>query len=157
MLSGGFAGGVGLRLIGVAAFAAFALAAVLVVEHGGDPPAITGAIPSAATMHGRLVLETTYPVMHWTVQVQGKDVVATLSSAQRFEADVSGDGATIFVQAESADPASSAPAALRWSLAGKSGVLWGEGAVAGTLAAERSSAAERSNAAERSSAAERGR
>ncbi|MBA3698296.1 MAG: hypothetical protein H0W78_05545 [Planctomycetes bacterium] len=143
MISGGFAGGVGMRLIGVAAFAVFALVAVLVVERGGNPPAIIPTAPVASTISGRLVLETTYPVTRWTVQVQGKDVVATQITAQRFEADVSGDGATIFVQAEQVDPSSSAPAALRWSLAGKSGVLWGEGAVAGTLGAERSSAPER--------------
>lgn len=133
----GFTGSAGLRLVGVLAFALFALVAVLVVEHGGDPPAIVTAAPVAATTSGRLVLETTYPVARWTVQMQGKDVVAVLSAAQRFEAEVSGDGATIFVQAEQADPSSTAPAALRWTLAGKSGVLWGEGAVAGTLAAER--------------------
>lgn len=139
----GFTGSAGLRLVGVVAFALFALAAVLVVEHGGDPPAIVTAAPVAATTSGRLVLETTYPVTRWTVQMQGKDVVAVRSAAQRFEAEVSGDGATIFVQAEPADPASTAPAALRWIFAGKSGVLWGEGAVAGTLAAERAPAAER--------------
>jgi hypothetical protein len=137
MMSGGFAGGVGLRLVGVAAFAVFALTAVLVVERGGDPPAIVTAVPVAATTSGRLVLETTYPVARWTVQVQGKDVVAAQSSPQRYQADVSGDGATIFVQAEPADPSSTAPAALRWTLAGKSGVLWGDGTVAGTLAAAR--------------------
>ncbi len=139
----GFTGSAGLRLVGVVIFALFALAAVLVVERGGDPPAIVTAAPVAATTSGRLVLETTYPVARWTVQMLGKDVVAVLSAAQRFEADVSGDGATIFVQAEPADPSSTAPAALRWTLAGKSGVLWGEGAVAGTLSAERSNAAER--------------
>lgn len=143
MLSAGFSGGVGLRLVGVAAFALFALMAVLVVERGGDPPAIIAAAPVASTSSGRLVLETTYPVTRWTVQVQGQDVVAALQSAQRFEADVSGDGATIFLQAEPADPTSSAAVALRWTLAGKSGVLWGEGGVAGTLATERSNAAER--------------
>jgi hypothetical protein len=143
MMSAGFSGGVGLRLVGVAAFALFALVAVLVVERGGDPPAIVSAVPVVATTSGRLVLETTYPVARWSVQVQGKDVVATQKTAQRFEADVSGDGATIFVEAEPADPSSTAAGALRWTLAGKSGVLWGEGTVAGTLTAERAKAAER--------------
>lgn len=136
MMSAGFSGGVGLRLVGVAAFALFALVAVLVVERGGNPPAIVTAAPVAATTSGRLVLETTFPVARWTVQVQGKDVVATQKAAQRFEADVNGDGATIFVEAEPADASSTAAGALRWTLAGKSGVLWGEGTVAGTLAAE---------------------
>lgn len=143
MMSAGFSGGVGLRLVGVAAFALFALLAVSVVEHGGDPSKIVTATPVATTTSGRLVLETTFPVARWTVQVQGKDVTATQKAAQRFEADVSGDGATIFVEAEPADAASTAPGALRWTFSGRSGVLWGDGTVAGTLAAERSPAAER--------------
>lgn len=149
MQNAGFSSGVGLRLVGVAAFALFALAAVLVVERGGDPPAIVAAAPVAATTSGRLVLETTYPVTRWTVQVQGQDVIAARQSAQRFEADVSGDGATIFLQAEAADPTSSAAVALRWTLAGKSGVLWGEGGIAGTLVSGRTDAAQRGPAAER--------
>lgn len=143
MMSAGFSGGVGLRLVGVTAFALFALLAVSVVEHGGDPSKIVTAAPVATTTSGRLVLETTFPVARWTVQVQGRDVTATQKAAQRFEADVSGDGATIFVEAEPADATSTAPGALRWTFSGRSGVLWGDGTVAGTLAAERSPAAER--------------
>ena len=143
MMSGGFSVGVGLRLVGVVVFAAFALAAVLVVEHGGAPAAMSAAAPRAATAHGRLVLETTYPVTQWTVQVQGQDMVPAHQTPQRFEADVNGDYATIFIQAEAGDPTSRAPAALRWTLGGKSGVLWGEGSVAGSLAAERARGAER--------------
>jgi hypothetical protein len=137
MMSAGFRSGVGLRLVGVAAFMLFAFMAVLVVERGGGPTAIVAPAPVTTSTRGRLVLETTFPVARWTVKVQGNDVVAAQHSAQRFEAEVSGDRATIFVEAEPADAISTAPGALRWTLAGKSGVLWGEGTVAGTLAAER--------------------
>lgn len=128
----GFSGSVGMRLGAVALFAILAFVGVSTIEHGGDPAPITAAVPVASTSSGTLVLEATYPVAQWTVQVQGQPVTGT-ASPHRFEATVSGDGATIFVQADGADPTSTTPAALRWRFAGKSGTLWGEGAVAGTL------------------------
>jgi hypothetical protein len=128
----GFSSGILPRLVAVAVFATLALAGVWLVERGGDPPPITAAAPVAATSSGTLVLEATYPVAQWTVQVQGQAITGT-SSPHRWEAAVSGDGATIFIQAEGADPTSTTPAALRWTFAGRSGTLWGEGAVAGTL------------------------
>lgn len=78
------------------------------------------------------MLESTYPVTQWTVQVQGQTVSGT-AAPHRFEATIAGDPATIFVQADGTDPTSTTPAALRWRFAGKSGTLWGEGVVAGTL------------------------
>ena len=102
--------------------------------HGGDPAAITTAAPVATATSGRLVLETTAPVAAWTVQVRGQAVPAAVSTPQRWEGEVAGDPATIFIATEAADPTSTAAIALRWRLAGRSGMLWGEGAVSGTLA-----------------------
>jgi hypothetical protein len=128
----GFSGGVGVRLGAVATFATLAFVGVLAIERGGHSMPITAAAP-VATTSGMLVLEATYPVAQWTVQVQGRPVAGT-SSPHRWEAQVSGDSATIFVQADGTDPTSTTPAALRWRFAGRSGTLWGEGTVAGTLA-----------------------
>ena len=130
----GFPGGVGVRMIAVAVFALFALVAVLVVERGGNPAPITGAVPVATTASGVLELETTFPVGRWTI-VAGSEVIAGLSSDTRhWQAKVQGNPGSIFVQADSEDPTSATPVALRWRFAGKSGILWGEGTVAGTLA-----------------------
>ena len=129
----GFVGGAGLRLVGAAGFAAIALVGVLAVEHGSDPPAITAAVPVATSVHGRLELETTFPVARWAVQVQGQVVAGTSRDTRHWQAQVSGDPATIFVQADGEDPTNSAPVALRWRLAGRTGTLWGEGSVAGSL------------------------
>jgi len=128
----GFPGGIGLRLVAVAVFAGLALAGVLLVEHGAATHA-TNVATIASSTHGRLTLEATFPVARWTVQVQGQTIAGSSPTSQKWEAQVSGDGASIFVQADTEDPTSSAPGALRWSFDGKSGVLWGEGTVAGTL------------------------
>ncbi len=130
----GFAGSAGMRLIGALAFAVLACAAVMVVEYGGRTEIpLSAAVISTSTVSGQLILETTFPVARWTVQAQSRDVVATTVSAQHWEASATGDGATIYIHAEAADPLSVAPVALRWNYAGKSGILWGEGSVAGTL------------------------
>lgn len=130
----GFAGSAGLRVCGAVVFAMLACVAVMVVEYGGRTGTpLSAAVITTSTVGGQLILETTFPVARWTVQAQSRDVVATTVSAQHWEAPVSGDGSTIFIQAEAADPLSVAPGALRWNYAGKSGILWGEGSVAGTL------------------------
>lgn len=132
----GFAASAGLRLGGALAFALLAFGSVLVIEGGGDPPAITASTEAARTS-GHLVIEATFPVARWSVQIQGKDVVPTVSSTQRFEAELNGELATVFIQAEPADPTSNAAGALRWTFAGQSGrqsgLLWGEGTVADTI------------------------
>jgi hypothetical protein len=130
----GFSGGAAQRLAGVALFALVAVAGVLAVEHGTVAPPAAPIDTGAPAVNGALVLETTYPVERWTVQAQGREVVASASTAQRWEGIVGGDRATIFVQADAADAIGAAPVALRWRFAGRSGVLWGEGSVAGTLA-----------------------
>ncbi|HEX3132844.1 MAG TPA: hypothetical protein VHX44_04585 [Planctomycetota bacterium] len=130
----GFPGGVGLRLIAVAMFAGLALAGVTFVEHGSaTSTAITTA--TAPSTSGRLTLEAIFPVAQWTVQVQGHETPVTADGQFRASAAVSGDPATIYISAEPADPTSDAPAALRWRLAERSGILWGAGNVAGTLSA----------------------
>ena len=130
----GFAGSAGMRLIGALAFAVLACATVMVVEYGGRTGTpLSTVVISTSTVSGKLTLETTFPVARWMVKAQDRDVVATTASDQHWEAPVSGDGATIFIQAEVADAISVAPGALRWNYAGKSGILWGEGSVAGTL------------------------
>lgn len=130
----GFPGGVGLRLIAVAAFAGLALAGVTLVEHGAaTSTAITAT--SAPSTSGHLTLEATFPVAHWTVQVKGSDAAVVTDGQFRATADVTGDPVTIYISAEPTDPTSDAPAALRWRLAERSGVLWGAGNVAGTLSA----------------------
>jgi hypothetical protein len=133
----GFAGSAGIRLCGALAFAVLACVAVMVVEYGGRTPT-TLPVPIVAKpmVSGRLILETTFPVARWTVEAQGRDVIATTVSPQRWEAPIAGDGATIFIQAESADPTSVTPVALRWNYAGKTGLWWGEGSVAETLASD---------------------
>ena len=132
----GFAGSAGMRLCGALAFAVLACAAVKVVEYGGRTATPLSAVISTSTVSGKLNLETTFPVARWTVKAQGRDVVATTVSAQHWEAPVSGDGATIFIQAEAADAISVAPVALRWNYAGKSGIWWGEGSVAENLTSD---------------------
>jgi hypothetical protein len=130
----GFPGGVGLRLIAVAVFAGLALAGVAFVEHGSaTATAIT--TTTAPSTSGRLTLEATFPVARWTVQVQGRETSVTADGQFRASTEVTGDPTTIYISAEPADPTSDAPAALRWRLAERSGVLWGEGNVAGTLSA----------------------
>ncbi len=130
----GFTGGTGWRLVGAAAFAALAAAGVLVVEHhGGTPSTPTTVAAVTPVVSGRLVLETTFPVARWTVQLQGRTLAGMSRDDQHWEAEASGDGATIFVQAEPEDATSIQPVALRWTFAGRTGMLWGEGAVAGTL------------------------
>jgi hypothetical protein len=133
----GFAGSAGMRLSGALAFAVLACAAVMVVEYGGRTATpLSAAVISTSTVSGKLTLETTFPVARWTVKAQGRDVFATTVSAQYWQAPVSGDGVTIFIQAEAADAISVAPVALRWNYAGKSGILWDEGSVAGTLTSD---------------------
>lgn len=131
----GFAGSAWMRLAAAGLFAVIAIGGVRLVDHAGaGSPSVaapTAAIPPVA---GHLVLESTYPVAHWTVQVLGREVGGAVVAPQRWEADTAGNGATIFVQAEAADPGSTAPVALRWTFSGGSGMLWGEGSVAGTLA-----------------------
>jgi hypothetical protein len=129
----GFAASAGLRLGGALAFALLAFTSVAVIEGSGDPPAITASAASAPLTSGRLVIEATFPVARWTVQVQGKDVIPTSSTPQRYEAELSGELATIFLQADPADATSTAAGALRWRFAGQSGMLWGEGTVADTI------------------------
>ena len=130
----GFAGSAGMRLIGALAFAVLACVAVLVVERGGRTATpLPTVLISTSTVSGRLTVETTFPVARWTVQAQGRDLIATTVTAQHWEAPAVGDGATIFIQAEASDSISVAPVALRWNYAGKSGMWWGEGSLAGTL------------------------
>lgn len=130
----GFAGSASMRLSGALAFAVLACAAVMVVEYGGrSGTPLATAVINTSTVGGRLTLETTFPVARWTVQAQSRDVIATTVDAHHWESPASGDGATIFIQAEASDPISVAPVALRWNYAGKSGILWGEGSVSGTL------------------------
>lgn len=130
----GFPGGIGVRLIAVAAFAGLALAGVAFVEHGS---ATTTAISTttAPSTSGRLTLEATFPVAHWTVQVQGHEKSVTPDGQFRATTEVTGDPATIFISAEPADPTSDTPVALRWRLAERNGMLWGAGSVSGTLSA----------------------
>ena len=129
----GFAGSAGMRLSGALAFAVLACATVMVVEYGGRTATPLSAVISTSTVSGRLTLETTFPVARWTVQAQGRDLIATTVSAQHWEAPATGNGSTIYIQAEAADPLSIAPVALRWNYAGKSGIWWGEGSVAEKL------------------------
>ncbi len=130
----GFTGSAGLRLAAAMVFVLCATAGVVLVNAHSNTP-VTTAAPTiiTPTTSGRLILETTFAVARWTVQVQGHDVSGATATAQRWEATIAGDRSTIFVQAETADPTSATPVALRWSFAGQSGVLWGEGAVAGAL------------------------
>jgi hypothetical protein len=130
----GFPGGIGLRLVAVAGFAGLALAGVAFVEHGSaTSTAIT--TTTAPSTSGRLMLEATFPVARWTVQVQGHEASVTTDGQFRASTDVTGDPATIYISAEPADPTSDAPAALRWRLAERNGILWGAGSVSGTLSA----------------------
>ena len=131
----GFAGSAGMRLSGALAFAVLACSAVVVVEYGGrSSTSLPVAVVATPAVSGRLTLETTFPVVRWTVQAQGRDLIGTTVSPQQWETSAAtGHGATIFIQAEAADPTSVTPVALRWKYAGKTGVWWGEGAVAGTL------------------------
>jgi len=114
----------------------FTLGAFIVVfsiEQQTAVPMTPAVIVPITTTTSLLVIETTYPVQRWHVQMRGVDVTATKQDAQRFEAQINGDPTQCFIQAESADALSTAPAALRWQYAGHNGVLWGEGSVAGTL------------------------
>jgi hypothetical protein len=133
----GFAASAGLRLAGAATFALLAFGSVVVIEGSGDPPAITARPTATAANGGRLRIEATFPVARWTVQIQGTDVVPLSSGPQRFECDLHGDLATVFIQAEPADATSTAAGALRWTFSSPngnhSGLLWGEGSVADTI------------------------
>lgn len=141
----GFAASAGLRLAGAATFALLAFGSVVVIEGGGDPPAITAHPAQSPDASGRLRIDATFAVARWTVQIGGKDVVPTSSSPQRFEADIHGELATVFIQAEPGDPTSTAAGALRWTLSNtgggpssghsseRTGMLWGEGTVADTI------------------------
>ena len=130
----GFASGVAPRLVAVALFAVLALVGVLVIERGGDPSPITAATPVTALTRGTLELETTFPVGRWAVMAGGEVIAGISRDTHHWQAEVRGDPVTIFVQADSEDPTIAAPVALRWRFAGKSGILWGEGTVSGTLA-----------------------
>jgi hypothetical protein len=133
----GFSSSAWLRLGAAALFMTAVLAGtVLVTRAGGSlvPQAQTAPPATASAAAGRLVLEATYPVARWTVQVQGRDVGGTATGAQRWEGEVPAVAGSLFLQAEAADLGSAAPVALRWSLAGRAGIFWGEGAVAETLA-----------------------
>ena len=133
MIDLGFVSSSLFRIGAACLFAIGAFIAVFSIEQQTAVPMTAAVIEPSTTTTSLLVIETTYPVQRWHVQMRGVDVTATKKDAQRFEAQISGDPTQCFIQAESADALSTAPAALRWQYAGNSGVLWGEGSVAGTL------------------------
>jgi hypothetical protein len=137
MMDLGFASSSLVRVGIAGGFAAIAFFAVLSIEPQAHIPLVspTPTNTTAFTAHSTLIVETTYPVTHWHVRMGEENVTASKIESQRFEATINGDPAQCFIQAESADVLSTTPVALRWHYAGRSGMLWGEGAVAGTLSA----------------------
>jgi hypothetical protein len=136
MIALGFVSSSGFRFGAACLFAFAAFFAVLSIEQQSHLPITpsVAAIP-APTISSLLVLESTFPVQRWSVQVKGVDVTAIKKESHRFEATISGDPTQCFVQADSADALSTSAVAVRWHYAGQSGIWWGEGSVAGTLSA----------------------
>ncbi len=139
MIDLGFVSSSFLRIGAACVFALGAFIAVFSIEQQTAVPMTAAVIEPNTTTTSLLIIETTYPVQRWHVQMRGVDVTATKKDAQRFEDQISGDPTQCFIHAESADALNAAPAALRWQYAEKSGVIWGEGSVAGSLSSSTSS------------------
>jgi hypothetical protein len=146
----GFTGSATKRLIFAGIYAAVAFKAVaMIIAHGAVPTSIEQlpASPPPALGMVVLTLQSTYPVAHWTVQVAGKDVLATTSDSQRWSGQlaVHQQAGEVFIQADATDPLASGACAVRAAVTGAHGdgrvtpvcpvqMLWGDGFIAATLA-----------------------